>query len=449
MNTPLTKRIWMKLALLLVAVSMTGISLSTFLSIREMDYHFSMYLLETSKKHDQKITRMLAASYQQDQGWGKTSYRMLSDISTLLDLKIELFDATRHRLGSFGAGDHSNNKNGLTSAIQPISVDGRTVGFFSASKQSMTDTRPLEQHFQMAHTMAMQWTMLILTVLVCFASVLLARRFLKPVIELNKASLAAAGGNLSVRVSLPQGRDELTDLVHTFNSFISTLERQDELRKRLTSDIAHELRTPLNTILAQVEGMIDGIWEPTAEHLESTRREILRLTGLVSDLDEANQTEAGTFLMQTEVLDVYELAEHAVMVMRAPFQKKGVELVLVGESAVVKGDGKRLLQVMNNLLSNSLKYTAQGGYVNVRVQQGERDVVFTVTDMGKGIAAYDLPYVFERFYRGDRSRYWKDGGSGLGLTIAKSIVEAHAGSIAIESIQGAGTTVRVTLPRHV
>lgn len=441
------RRIWIKFALILMLVSVSGILLSTIFSVKEMDYHFSVYLEEMSRKHSQEIMSLLAENYKKEGKWDEDTFAMLPQIAKVLDWELTLYDINRRFIGKFGERNKLNAEENTPNALLPIKVDNTTVGFLSIQHDDTTTTKNLEDHFQQAHTNAMQWTMLILTILVCVVSIIIARRIVRPITNMSKAAISASKGDLSVRVPTPQGKDELTDLVKTFNHLVITLQTQEDLRKRLTSDIAHELRTPLNTLLAQVEGMIDGIWEANNEHLESTRSVVLRLTGLVNDLDQVIQTEAGSVKISVNKVDVSKIADKVTSSMIASFHQKGINVICnLEQNAYIEGDEQRLSQVFTNLLSNSLKHSSQNGKVAVSVKRSNATIVVKVADDGIGIAEKDLPFVFERFYRGDRSRQRGTGGSGLGLTIVKGIVESHGGSIKIESEIGVGTSVTIVFP---
>ncbi len=439
------QRIWVKLAVVLMAVSVSGILLSTLLSIKEMDYHFSLYLDEINRKHAQEIVALLKENNEKNGGWNQETSELLRGIGSVLDLNIRLYDQNRQWLAGQTAQTTATAGGENASPLIAIEKDGQIIGYVSIAPSSAAATEMLAEHFRWAHTSAMEWAMAILTLLVGVLSVWLARRIVKPVENMRKASLVAAGGDLTVRVPPLRGKDELAELVQSFNQLVAALETQEALRKRLTADIAHELRTPLNTLLAQVEGMIDGVWEASPEHLESTRSEILRLTRLVHDLDQVMQ--AAETMGLKERLDVSDVLRDVVQSMEASFQKAGIAVIReLQPHAWVQGDRQRLSQVFVNLLSNSLKHTPVHGQVRVTVSRDGQLVTACIADTGAGIAEHDLPFVFERFYRGDRSRQRGTGGSGLGLTIAKGIVDAHQGSIAIQSKLGEGTTVTVTFP---
>ncbi|EST55816.1 histidine kinase [Brevibacillus panacihumi W25] len=438
------KRIWMKLALAFMAVGAGGILIATVLSIQEMDYHFSLYLSDVNQQHEQDLRSILQDEYQQGTGWDDHTLLKLETASQVLTIQIVLLDQNGKLIRTFG------NTTGLeiinSDDMMPILVQGNTVGYVGIRYDNESAV-PLEDHFRMAHTNALQWTMLALLLLVCFASIFIARRIARPITDMSNAAQAVAKGDLSVRVAVPEEKDELSILVEAFNNLVQNLQQQEELRKRLTSDIAHELRTPLNTLLAQTEGMLDGIWEATPEHLEATRSEVLRLTRIVSDLDQVIQVEAGARHISEEVINLHDVVESVVESMTAAFQLHGIQLTShLNTAAWMLGDSQRLAQVVANLFTNSLKHTPQGGEVMVKVEKKEQTIEIKVVDNGTGIPLGDLPFVFERFYRGDRSRKREKGGAGLGLTIVKGIVEAHQGKITISSEEGKGTIVSITFP---
>jgi len=438
------KRIWMKLALAFMAVGASGILISTFLSVKEMDYHFNLYIDEVNEKHQNELLSLIHEGYQQENMWSEQTFLKLDTASRVLGLRVSLYDDRLRILRVFGGKESAS----ITSIdeLQPIVLDGNIIGYLLI-EHNHSSAITLEEHFQMAHTNALQWTMFVLIVLVCLVSVLTARRIARPVVEMSAAARAVVKGKLSVRVKEPSGMDELSGLVIAFNHLIRNLQQQEELRKRLTSDIAHELRTPLNTLLAQTEGMIDGVWKPTTEHLEATRSEVLRLIRIVSDLDQVIQAEAGSVSMSRENVNVSKVVDNMIDSMQAIFQQKEITISRsIDSDAWVLGDEHRLGQVFANLLTNSLKHTSTGGNIDITLEKQEKNIIAKVVDNGSGIAAKDLPYVFERFYRGDRSRHRETGGSGLGLTIVKGIVEAHHGEIDIHSEEGKGTAVIIRLP---
>ncbi|MGE7271983.1 sensor histidine kinase [Brevibacillus panacihumi] len=438
------KSIWMRLALAFMAVSACGILISTVLSIKEMDYHFSLYVNDVNQKHQQDLLNMLGEELQRGQGWNERIFLKLEAASQMLGLRISLYDQNQKRIITFGKSVITETS--VKEERIPIQENGTTLGYLNIQYDNTT-AMSLEEHFRIAHTNAMQWTMLALLLFVCMGSIFIAKRMSKPLVAMSDAAVAVTKGDLSVRVVIPQGKDELSGLVQTFNNLVQNLQKQESLRKRLTSDIAHELRTPLNTLLAQTEGMLDGIWEATPEHLEATRSEVLRLIRIVSDLDQVIQAEAGAMTISQDVINVSDVAKSVVDSMTASFHQKGITITgHMIKNGLIQGDTQRLAQVFSNLITNSLKHTLRGGEVTVSVERKGQIIEAKVIDNGTGIPAEDLPFVFERFYRGDPSRNREKGGTGLGLTIVKGIVEAHQGEIFIESEIGKGTIVTMKFP---
>lgn len=400
-----------------------------------------MYLDDVRNQHNQEITQMAIQTYEQNHKWDEQVFEKMEAVSSVLVLKLTLYDAQHQLLMAWGGGMQQSR---LVDDI-PLISRGIPIGYLAIAHNDQNTYQSMEDHFQMAHTNAMQWTMFALILLVILISILLARTLVRPLVQMSAAAKKVAKGNLHVRVATPPGKDEISSLVDTFNNLVHSLQHQEELRKRLTSDIAHELRTPLNTLLAQVEGMIDGIWEASPAHLESTRGEVLRLSRLVSDLDQVIQVESGALRMSSVEVDLSEITQQVLDAMSATFTREQIQVRReLAEGVWMVGDQQRLAQVVTNLMHNARKHTEEGGLIVVVAKVTKGLASLQIRDNGSGIPKEDIPFVFERFYRGDRSRARESGGSGLGLTVVKGIVEAHGGEIILESERGKGTKVTVT-----
>ena len=237
-------------------------------------------------------------------------------------------------------------------------------------------------------------------------------------------------------------------MVTAINHLAQALSEQESLRKRLTSDVAHELRTPLSAVSSHLEAMIEGIWEATPERLQSCQEEIKRLGSLVADLQRLANIEDGNLKLSKTRVDLHEIAQTAVRNLESEGMKKQISLSVSGSPAYADADRERIIQVAMNLLSNALRYTPQNGKIEVETLETEAESILRVKDNGIGIPEQELPYIFERFYRTDKSRNRKTGGTGIGLTIAKSIVESHGGKITVESTVGEGSSFTVLLPKR-
>ena len=276
---------------------------------------------------------------------------------------------------------------------------------------------------------------------------LLAWGLVRPMRRLKAAVEGIARGDLSQRVPVT-GDDELAELAATFNYMAAELERADRLRRNMTADVAHELRTPLSIIRGKLEGILDGVYPATPEQLAPVLEATELLTYLVEDLRLLAQAEAGQLALNKQPMDVGDLLRDTQVNFEPQASDRGVTLALdlPADLPPVLADWHRLTQVLGNLMTNALRHTPPGGCVTLSASGDARGVRVTVSDTGTGIPAEELPYVFERFWRGDKSRARAGGGSGLGLAIAKQIVELHGGTIGIESQPGVGTTVWFTLP---
>lgn len=285
-------------------------------------------------------------------------------------------------------------------------------------------------------------------IIALFFGTLMAKRISNPITRAIKAAEQISEGNFGDRIKYSSSTSEINKLINTINNLAKALENQDMLRKRLTSDVAHELRTPLATLQSHMEAMIDGIWKPEKERLVSCHEEILRINRLVGDLEKLARFERENLLLDKTEFDIKELATKIFNNFEADFKSNNIKTSISGESYNVMADSDKISQVIINLISNALKYTPPGGEISVATYADNEWVKITIKDTGLGILKDDLPYIFERFYRADKSRNRITGGSGIGLAIVKAIVDAHKGKIHVTSVVGQGTVFTVELPRN-
>jgi len=245
-----------------------------------------------------------------------------------------------------------------------------------------------------------------------------------------------------------QSEDEIGELAQAFNAMADGLARLEELRRNMVSDVAHELRTPLSNIRGYLEAVRDGVVEPRPEVIASLYEEAMLLNRLVDDLQELSLAEAGQLRLERRPVAPADVVNKATEAARAQAAAKGIALQvdLPEGLPLVDVDSQRIGQVLGNLLSNALTHTPSGGKVVITAQARQSDVELRVGDTGEGISPEHLPYIFERFYRADKSRSRATGGTGLGLSIARQLVEAHGGRISVASQAGRGTTFTFTLP---
>jgi len=272
----------------------------------------------------------------------------------------------------------------------------------------------------------------------------------RPLADVVTAAEAVAEGDLSVRVSAT-GHGDFDRLARVFNHMLEELDRADRQRRNLTADVAHELRTPLQIIQGNLEGVLDDVYEPSNEHISATLEETQLLARLVDDLRTLSLAESGELALVWEPVDVAELLADVRTSFSGQAEAAGIELGVKvkgdQDSLTTSGDVGRLTQVLSNLVANALRHTPAGGKITLAGRPMDAGVRILVSDTGEGIPEEDLPAVFDRFWKGDKSRSHASGaGSGLGLAIVRQLVLAHGGRIRVESQVGEGATFIIDLP---
>ncbi len=297
-----------------------------------------------------------------------------------------------------------------------------------------------------------------IALLVILFSLLMARRLTRPVEALTIAAEQMKRGKYTERVAVPRSRDELSQLALTFNGMADTIEadvnelrRQDQMRRELIANIAHDLATPLTAVQGFSEALADDLISKPAERHETAQligREVQRLRRLVADMQQMSSLESGQIKLDLAPLDLASLVDETLAVLTPECEEAHIIIHndIGATTPPVLADSDRITQVLLNLLDNARRHTASGGKIDVSAQQKANMLVVRVSDTGVGIDTQDLPHIFERFYRADRSRTGATGGSGLGLSIVKAIITAHRGNIGAESTPGQGTRITFTLP---
>ena len=291
------------------------------------------------------------------------------------------------------------------------------------------------------------WSGLLAIGIALLLTFLLSRRILAPVKALTGAARQFGKGDFSHRVEY-KGKGELSELASSFNSMAEDLERTERLRRNMVADVAHELRTPLSNLKGYLEAISDGVVKPDEATIKSLNEEASSLSRLVEDLQELSLSDAGKLRMIVQPDDISRLIKETITVFQTKAAAKSLTISadLPAALPLVNIDSHRIKQVLYNLLDNAVAHSSKEGRITVTVREQNDKVYVSVADTGEGIPAEDLPMIFERFYRVDKSRARATGGSGLGLTIAKRLVEAHDGTIEVKSKPGQGSTFTFSLP---
>lgn len=330
----------------------------------------------------------------------------------------------------------------------PLTVNGRTVGFllFNPTLDRWNPGTP-EGNFLISVTRASIYSSLGAAFVALLLGGILAYTLTRSLRELTQATENIAKGNFGHKVKI-RSNDELGQLAVSFNKMSTELARSNDLRRQLTANTAHDLRTPLSVILGYTEALNDGKLEPTPEIFSILHSEALHLNHLIDDLKTLSLADAGELPLYPQPIDPLALLKRIASAHQIKAENKGIALKIDAPQnlPLISADAERMNQVLGNLIDNALRYTPNGGEIRLSAQAEKGQVRIQVSDSGCGIATEDLPFIFERSYQADKARAQPNGESGLGLAIAKSLVEAQGGSIKVESATGMGTTFTITFP---
>ena len=365
----------------------------------------------------------------------------VSDRVVVLDIEGRVIaDTGEASLGEQHPLQHTQN--GI-----PILANGVTVGTVLVGSMIEPVLNPAEEDFLRSVNFSIFITSAAVGLLALVMGSLLFRQIISPLQALSQATGAIAEGHLKRRVVV-HSDDEIGRVAQSFNQMAESLAHADGQRRNMIADIAHELRTPLAVIQGNLEALMDGVYDLTPENVASVHKQTVVLTRLVGDLRDLALAEAGQLHLERKPVSLQEVISQVIESLESQAREKTVTLKFEVEGSLpnVMADEQRITQVLFNLLSNALRHTSAGGTITTGAELRQERVLVSVRDTGTGIAAEDLPHVFERFYRADRSRARSTGGSGLGLTIAKQIIEAHGGQIWAQSWLGAGSTFAFSLP---
>ncbi len=327
--------------------------------------------------------------------------------------------------------------------VSPLTLQGREIGRLVLLPVSRWESLRLLAELLFPLTVISVFTGS-LTVLI---GLLLTRRVVEPLADVVAAAQLVAAGDLTARAEVC-GPGDLRGLTESFNQMADALEGSDRERRALLADVAHELRTPLTVIRGRLEGIVDGIYPADEAHVAPVLEETYVLERLVEDLRQLTLAEAHQLLFERKPAEVGDIAARAADLFSAEATEAGIGLTVRVAAPLppALADAQRVAQVIGNLLSNALRYTPRGGQVTLLVDPAPEGVCVSVADTGEGIAAHDLPHIFDRFYRGEKSRARASGGAGLGLAIARAWVVAMDGQIGVDSTLGQGSRFWFTLP---
>jgi two-component system sensor histidine kinase BaeS len=428
-----------RLAVTMATITIAAVALSMTLVYQSLDGRLNRLGAAHVESSAARVAAIAGARY--DGGWSKASLAELVERSRTAGFDITVTDLSGRPLTETGAGAQPHR----WTASAPVVVRGRAVGELEL-RPIRTDIFGTENR-ALRHQLngLLQVCAALALGLALLAAALIAATLVRPLRRLTETAERMRRGDLSARAKI-HGGAEFEQLADAFNQLASTLAREDESRRAAAADIAHELRTPVAGIVSRIEAAQDGVMADEVANLEAMHAEALRLAHLIDDVGKLAEAERPDLLISHAPLDLADTCALRAAAYEGFFAAKDIAFETHVEPARMHGDARRLEQVVDNLLSNALRYTDPGGRVELHVRRGVGGCVVEVRDTGIGIASEDLPHVFDRFWRGDRSRSRATGGSGIGLAVVRELVRAHHGRVELRSNVGQGTVARVVLP---
>ncbi len=328
-----------------------------------------------------------------------------------------------------------------------LAIDQLAAGYFMAlMKKYEIEPTAIHRMFLSSIHYYLIWASLAALFLAFILSYLLTRKVLKPLSQMSAVSRDIAAGDFTVRVDI-ESSDEVGQLGKSFNSMADSLEHIEQLRKNMVADVAHELRTPLTNLRGYLEAVNDQVIAPSTDTLKLLEKETMRLVKLVDNLQQLSRAEAARLYLKRENLIISDQIEDLLPLYRPALEEKHIKVAknFPEDAAVVHADRDKFLQAVRNLLDNSVKYTLVNGDISISSRRDGRRTEVRFCNSGPVIPQADLPYIFERFFRIDRSRSRDVGGAGIGLAITKELIEAHGGRVGAESADGR-TCIWFSLP---
>lgn len=454
-----------KLSITYALVTFISVILISILSNVFLENQFRNYIVNEQENQNKEITEQISLQYIDEGIWDVDSIENIGLLALDEGLIIKvmdnsnnsIWDATIHNFGLCTAmldhissnmnsrypnweGDYVENRYNLTRGNEIVGVV--EIGYYGPF--FFNDN-------ELAFINTLNSLLIVVGILSLIVALVLGHfmssRLSKPITKAVKFAQKISNGNYQERIVNHDNTKELLQLTDTLNSLADTIEKNEIIQKRLTSDVAHELRTPLTTLQSHIEAMLDGIWKPEKHRLEALHSEIVRITRIVGDLESLTRFENGKIIIHKERIDLLDHIKGIVKSFELQLGNKKAVIELIGEGVFLEADKDKLSQIFINIISNAIKYLGEDGKIKIKIEEIEKWVTISIIDNGIGISGEDLPHIFDRFYRSDKSRHRETGGSGIGLTIAKALIDAHAGSIAVTSKLDEGTEFIIKLPK--
>ena len=450
-----------RLSLIIIFCAVVAVLLSVLIVNVTITNTFNKYMEDIQTKRNTRLVEYFQQIYKRDGAWTQTSGEEMMHEAYMNNYCLTLLDENGKVIWEM---NHENIKNKnyvnlhnnmeeegvYTTETFDINVNEKKVGSIIVGQYSPVLISKEDISFKTEINKGIVLSGILTLAIVTIISLILSKQFSEPIKEVSKTSVSLSKGNYNSRSNIKSNIEEIRNLTDSINDLGEKLNSQDLLRKRLVSDISHEIRTPLNVLQNNLEAMIDGIIPVTTDKLNNLNDEVIRFGKLLNNLNALKQIESDEIVLKLGLVNIEELLCAVVSDFSIAANENNVNLIMNREEnkdLVVLGDYDKLKQVFINLISNGIKFNNTNGTVWVNMSSNEDSVIVEIKDNGIGIKKEDLPFIFERMYRGDKSRH-KIEGSGLGLTLVKKILTLHSGSIDVESKENKGTTFTVRIDKN-
>ena len=458
-----------KWQLLLSFVSLSFILVGAFswITLNLLESHFADYVRERQESELEEYSTDLENLYQQNGTWEENSQAIqrIGRNALQQSVIVRIFDEDGQLLWSPSASEEEDAKNKvqdhllhmqqMVGGMESEYVQSRSPLYDGTEEIGIMEIQSVGPYAYTEHDALFISDMESKLVFVAFISLLIplffalvvSKKLSSPIVTINDFTQKIAKGRYSSLSLEETGIREIDDLLVSVNDLSLQLQHQQKIRNRLSSDIAHEIRTPLTTLKGNIEAMIDGVWEISEERLYRCYEEVSRITRLIGEIDRINELESQESQLQKTTFDLTELAQQIVDNFQPMLVENKLNCSVSGNRVFISADRDKIHQVLTNLLANAIKFTPSGGRIDLYVSQSKGTTSFRIIDNGQGIPPEEVGQIFERFYMAEPSRNSKLGGQGIGLSIVKGIVNAHQGTISVDSIYGKGTTFTINLPK--
>lgn len=449
-----------RLSLILIACSVIALLLSALLVNVTITNTFNKYMIDIQAKRDIRLKEYFQQIYKKNGKWTQTSGEEMMHEAYMNNYCLTLLDENKKIIWEMDPSEikykshmtlNGEEEGVYTDNILEINVDGKLAGYLIIGQYSPVLLSKEDISFKSNVNKSITVTVIITIVAASVISFILSKQFSSPIKAVSDTSVSLSKGNYDARSNIKSNIEEINNLIYSINSLGETLNSQDILRKRLISDISHEIRTPLNVLQNNLEAMVDGFVPVTTEKLNSLNDEVIRFGKLLSNLNALKELESEYSNLHMERVFIDKVISSVCDDFSVAAAEKSIQLIFNRENNknyLVLGDIDRLRQVFINLVSNAIKFSNNKGKVWIDIKSDRDFIIVQIKDNGVGIKKEDLPFIFERLYRGDKSRN-KIEGSGIGLTIVRKILTMHSATIDVYSKENKETTFTISFKRSI